>query len=419
MKSYFPTPPTSLSNTKQPEMSQFLTTIDTKWLSAHLGQRVTQFSLDQSDLEKLNKASGLRFATATLEDGRVLPLVLKLAIDLPMSKQYGLAREGLFYQLWASLPCSLPMAADGSASESPLGKVLPNVYHSEGSMETGDKLIVMEDLSQSYVQLGYYYGPGNPNNYGKDLAALTSKLPMDVASATHLAFSAAAKLHAPYWGCHMEHPWLAKAAWLTGKNEDEWTSAQGFTSAAWAKVKAKIASTDPSYTVRWDPFLVACIDSSISKAQVGGWAVFQAELSTRPFTLVHGDFHPANLLTGGREEVLLVDWEAVGLGSGPQELGQFMISHAQPELRASIEKDAVAAYYAELKALNPLIGMTFEQCWNEYIMGGLGRWLFFLPFDGFSDDKQGQKNSQFFADQVLAFIKDHGVTPDSIPMPRV
>jgi hypothetical protein len=96
-----------------------------------------------------------------------------------------------------------------------------------------------------------------------------------------------------------------------------------------------------------------------------------------------------------------------------------MISHAQPELRASIEKDAVAAYYAELKALNPLIGMTFEQCWNEYIMGGLGRWLFFLPFDGFSDDKQGQKNSQFFADQVLAFIKDHGVTPDSIPMPRV
>ena len=52
-------------------------------------------------------------------------------------------------------------------------------------------------------------------------------------------------------------------------------------------------------------------------------------------------------------------------------------------------------------------------------MGGLGRWLFFLPFDGFSDDEQGRKNSQFFADQVLAFIKDHGVTPVSIPMPRV
>ena len=47
------------------------------------------------------------------------------------------------------------------------------------------------------------------------------------------------------------------------------------------------------------------------------------------------------------------------------------------------EKDVVAAYYAELKALNPLIGMMFEQCWNEYVMGGLGRWLFFLPFNGF------------------------------------
>ena len=36
-----------------------------------------------------------------------------------------------------------------------------------------------------------------------------------------------------------------------------------------------------------------------------------------------------------------------------------------------------------------------------------------------TDDEQGRKNSQFFADQVLAFIKDHGVTPVSIPMPRV
>ena len=403
-------------------MSQFFATIDAEWLSGRLGQRVSQFSLDRGDLDKLNKASGLRFATATLEDGRVLPLVLKLATDSTVSKQYGLAREGMFYRHWASLPCSLPsVAANGSASASPLGKVLPKVYHSEGSMETGDKLIVMEDLSQSHVQLGYYYGPGNPNNNGKDLAALTSKLPMDVASATRLAFSAAAKLHAPYWGCHMEHPWLTKAGWLTGKNEDEWTSAQGSTSAAWAKVKAKIASADPSYTVHWDPFLVACIDSSIGKARApGGWAAFQAELGARPFTLVHGDFHPANLLAGGGSEgVLLVDWEAVGLGSGPQELGQFMISHCEPELRAGIEKDAVAAYYAELKSLNPLIGMMFEQCWNEYVMGGLGRWLFFLPFDGFSDDEQGRKNSQFFADQVLAFIKDHGVTPVSIPMPRV
>ena len=84
-------------------------------------------------------------------------------------------------------------------------------------METGDKLIVLWRTCRNLtVQLGYYYGPGNPNNNGKDLAALTSMLPMDVASATRLAFLApAAKLHAPYWGCHMmEHPWLT-----TGKNE--------------------------------------------------------------------------------------------------------------------------------------------------------------------------------------------------------
>jgi hypothetical protein len=114
--------------------------------------------------------------------------------------------------------------------------------------------------------------------------------------------------------------------------------------------------------------------------------------------------------------VRLIDWEACGLGSGPQDLGQFMISHTQPAERAKIEREALAAYYSELKAANPHIEMTLGQCWDEYVAGGLARWLFFLPYDGWGAPHEV---SQYFCDQTLAFIRDHGITAENVPMPRV
>ena len=168
------------------------------------------------------------------------------------------------------------------------------------------------------------------------------------------------------------------------------------------------------YKVRWDPQLVACVDAAIKKTN---WETYQLELRTRPFTLLPGDFHPANMLIVGAGKCLkLIDWEMVGVGSGPQELGQFMISHLEPTERASIERDAVAAYYKDLINLNGSVDMTFDQCWEEYVMGGLGRWLFFLPFDGWGAPPA---TSQFFCDQVSAFIKSHGITPENVPMPRI
>lgn len=70
--------------------------------------------------------------------------------------------------------------------------------------------------------------------------------------------------------------------------------------------------------------------------------------------------------------MLLLDWENVGIGSGPQEIGQYLISHMDPTLRAKVEKEVVEVYYKSLLLWNPSIAkeMTFEQCWQEYILGG-------------------------------------------------
>ena len=55
-----------------------------------------------------------------------------------------------------------------------------------------------------------------------------------------------------------------------------------------------------------------------------------------------------------------------------------MISHTRPGVRAAVESESVAKYYAQLRAYHPQIAMTLGQCWEEYVVGGLATWLFFL-----------------------------------------
>eukprot|EP00974_Lingulodinium_polyedra_P033764 3246469-Lingulodinium_polyedra.AAC.1 len=55
------------------------------------------------------------------------------------------------------------------------------------------------------------------------------------------------------------------------------------------------------------------------------WERYQEQMKTKPWTLVHGDHHPANIMwiVGDDEDgdyPLLVDFEVVGLGSGPQDI---------------------------------------------------------------------------------------------------
>ena len=59
--------------------------------------------------------------------------------------------------------------------------------------------------------------------------------------------------------------------------------------------------------------------------------------------------------TGGsapapRLRLALVDWEAAAVGSGPQDLGQFMISHASPASRRALAPAALRQYAADLAA---------------------------------------------------------------------
>ena len=84
------------------------------------------------------------------------------------------------------------------------------------------------------------------------------------------------------------------------------------------------------------------------------WENYKEEIRIKklPWTFIHGDFHPGNIMWMPDDptcKVRLFDWEMVGVGFGPQELGQYVISHFDlSKYGANVHKELVTAYYNEL-----------------------------------------------------------------------
>ena len=81
------------------------------------------------------------------------------------------------------------------------------------------------------------------------------------------------------------------------------------------------------------------MNNSIKKIS---WDDYKANFNTgKQWTLLHGDFHPANQLIDklapNDSNITTLDWEGIGLGSGPSELAWYLISHVDKELRRNHE----------------------------------------------------------------------------------
>jgi hypothetical protein len=362
-------------------------------------------------------------------DGKEEPLnlVLKSTTDssLSFSQQVGLAREALFYAHYRG---------------SVLAKDFPAIYYAQGNMETGKEMILMEDLSIG-VQSGYFFGPGNPMNWGENLSALTSGDP-DITShaiAKH-AFLLAARIHAFHWKRPeiLDIAWLRGSSWARGEGKQSWERAHHELAQTWQGAKKTIAERP----IHWSTQLVAIIDASVDRSS---WQQHLDEISRRHWTLVHGDFHPGNMiwcrsdpdpvgqaayLNPGDERPLpegrlvLIDWEVVGVGSGPQDLAQYLISHTAPEERRATELGLVREYHAALvdnlakRDGGSRIDYSWEQCWEDYVAGGVGRWVWLLVYIARMPTVPAEA-VQYFHDQLLAFVTDHAVTPATVGMPRV
>ena len=353
------------------------------------------------------------------KDDTTMTLVAKQVPQsgLTSSRQLGLARESIFYN---KLSSKIQLS-------STLISCIPEIYYSYGDIESGSKVVIMEDLSSNYIDSGVLFGNGNPNNWKRDLESIVKKAypQNNVPSAydvANLTFQAIAHVHAKFWRdkslLEDEYNYLRCSSWINGKDEKSWRASQGMIQGIWEKYNSAV---ERSNGIQWDPLVRQLVD----KAMEGiSWESQQERLNSNSnFTLVHGDFWPGNVMisTGSntnenRYDIRLLDWEMCGLGSGPQDLGQYILSNMDPALRRECEERLIKNYYQKLVSLG-VSDFSWDECWTEYKIGGLERWLWFLVYFSCLEGEM-IKWAQFFHDQIREFVHDHKICQADITQPR-
>lgn len=166
--------------------------------------------------------------------------------------------------------------------------------------------------------------------------------------------------------------------------------------------------------VKWDPVLVQGIYKMIAGSS---FEAYSAHRDVHFRTLCHNDFHAGNTLwVSDEQRNVVIDWSEVGFGSGPTDIGQYVVSNLSPEFRRKDETQLLQAYYAELVSRG-VNDHSFEDCKRLYVLGATERWtclLVLLAVIGLANKPPlVDPVIQWFRDQVLLFVTDHGVSPDA------
>ena len=112
-------------------------------------------------------------------------------------------------------------------------------------------------------------------------------------------------------------------------------------------------------------------------------------------------------IASGRGKLYMVDWSEIGVWEPMTDIGQAMISDVKPQVWRDHDRDLIRSYWNRLvsNGVNPK-QYTFEQCWQAYQRGGVERWI--LTFGLLCGLSLPDSAVQYFHDQLLTFIEDHG-----------
>lgn len=282
---------------------------------------------------------------------------------------------------------------------------------------TGENVVLMEDLSSppsSAIGVNFFFG-----NQRWGMKPLPEEDRRDPEAVLKDVLSYAARLHAKYWNDSslLSVKWLKSVNWFHQRDKAMWTLAMRRAQSSWERAKSETLSGCSGW--KCSERLIAIVDRSFS---LSTWETLQLYLRDRrdaPFTLTHGDFHAANMFwRRGTSSLILVDWSEVGVWDPTTDIGQMMISDIKPQLRRTIERSLLGHYWRELirGGVSPS-EYPFDLCWKSYEVRSVERWIWiFAVIAGLSLPAAAK---QYFHDQLLEFINDHGSDPFYILKPVV
>ena len=202
-------------------------------------------------------------------------------------------------------------------------------YHAEWHAETGDFVLLMEDLA--------------PAAQGNQIVGCDR----DQAATAVLEL---AKLHGPRWG----DPSLGEIEWLSSRSPDD--SKQ--LAMLWGMFL-------PGFMGTFGGYLSAEAADVIQRfgRQIAGWVDGRGS----PNTVTHGDYRLDNLMfasPAGGAPIAAVDWQTPGHGLGITDVSYFLGAGVLPELRREIERDLVEQYGLALAGYG--VAVDGGDLWTQY-----------------------------------------------------
>jgi aminoglycoside phosphotransferase (APT) family kinase protein len=189
------------------------------------------------------------------------------------------------------------------------GIPVPRCYFAEIDLETGEFLLLLEDLSDCR----------NGDFWVSSLEDLT------------LAIDALAPFHARWW-CS---PALRTLAWVRQPDD-----------AAYHQLLASVLrGCLPAVQQRW-PARFAGYLGRTSARLAERWEAYAASLSGTPWTLVHTDFHPKQMFfpTAAAGRFAVFDWQSVAVGRAEADLSRILLSGLR-DADLVVHQDALVARY--------------------------------------------------------------------------
>jgi Phosphotransferase enzyme family len=164
----------------------------------------------------------------------------------------------------------------------------------------------------------------------------------------------AAALHAPSWG----NTALTGLDWIQPKPEQAEQIKQLYGHAQMLFRERYAGSLEPE-------FMALCEElNDIKDSWFGREGVAKC--------VVHGDFRLDNMLfdiRGGAEEIAVLDWQTVTVGSPLVDIGYFMGTGIGDALRRAHEGELLDLYCTEMTARG--VPLSREAIWDDYVLGAL------------------------------------------------
>jgi len=202
-------------------------------------------------------------------------------------------------------------------------------YHAEWHPETGDFVLLMEDLA--------------PARQGNQLTGCD-------AEQARIAVLELAKLHGPRW----DDPRLADIEWLSRRGEAD---AQQL-GALWAMFVPGFFNTYGRYL---------SVEATAVIERFGKAIVDWTNGRDAPNTVIHGDYRLDNLMFGGADggpPIAAVDWQTPGHGLGITDVSYFLGAGPLPEERRRIERELVDEYGQALADYG--VAVESDDLWQQY-----------------------------------------------------